>query len=249
MSALALATRQAGFDCRLLLRNGEQLLLTLAIPVVLLVLLTASEVVSLGQPEGVPRVDAALAGVLAVAVLSSAFASLAIATGFDRRSGALLLLATTPLSRVTILVARSLATLAVVAIQVTVLFAVAALLGWRPALGDVACALAFVLVGALSLGALGFALGGALRAEATLAVANAVFLVLLVAGGTALPTSSLPPAVAAVVSWLPSALLGDGLRQCLAGEAAPAGLGLSMLALCAWFAAGIVVARRTFRWD
>ncbi len=251
MSTWALTARQAGFDVRLLLRNGEQLLLTLIIPVVLLVLLTASDVVSLGQPPGVPRVDAALAGVLAVAVLSSAFTSLAISTGFDRRSGALLMLATTPLSRTTILAARSLATLLVVAVQVVVLFAVAALLGWRPAPGDVATALMLVLLGTLCLGALGFALGGALRAEATLAVANAVFLVLLVAGGTALPTTSLPAPVAAIVGWLPSALLGDGLRECLAGETGPGGLPLfvTAIALGAWMLAGILVARRTFRWD
>lgn len=251
MSAVALAARQAGFDVRLLLRNGEQLLLTLVIPVVLLLVLTASDVVSLGQPPGVPRIDAALAGVLAVAVLSSAFTSLAIATGFDRRSGAFLLLATTPLTRATILAARSMATLLVVALQVGLLFMVAAALGWRPDLGDVAATLILVLVGALSLGALGFALGGALRAEATLAVANAVFLILLVAGGSALPTSSLPGPLASVVAWLPSALLGDALRHCLASEAAqgPLALAVTLLALAAWMAVGVLVARRTFRWE
>lgn len=243
---LALAWRESAFELRLLVRNGEQLLLTVAIPIVVLVALTLTAAIPLGQPAGVPRVDAALAGSLAIAVLSSAFASLAIAVGFDRRSGALLMLATTPLSRLTILAARAMAALCVVALQSLLLVAVAAALGWRPSAGSLA-AIPVLVVGAASLGALGFALGGALRAEATLAVANGVFLLLLVAGGTALPPDALPGPVAAVVSWLPSALLGDALRSVLAGG--QASLAVCLTGLVAWAALGAVVARATFRWE
>lgn len=237
--------RQASFDLRLLLRNGEQLLLTLIIPVVLLIGLTLAPIVSLQVPDGVPRINAALAGVLAVAVLSSAFTSLAIGIGFDRRSGALQLLATTPLSRAGILSARALATLAMVLAQTILLLAVALALGWAPA--AIGGSLCFVVLGTISLGTCGLALGGWARAEATLAIANGIFVLLLLAGGTALPTSTLPPPVATVVGWLPTAALGDALRT-LMGSASGNLLRDAAILAC-WGVIGSVVALRTFRWD
>lgn len=241
---IGLVSRQAAFDLRLLVRNGEQVLLTLVIPIVLLLVLTLTPIVSV--PTDGARVNTALAGVLAVAVLSSAFTSLAISVGFDRRSGSLLMLATTPLSRASILLARSASTLVVVLGQAILLGIVAAALGWRPTVASL-LALVVVVMGALSLGALGFALGGAVRAEATLALANAVFLVLLLAGGTALPLSTLPSPMAAVVQWLPSAALGDALRTVLAGAAGALWIDVAVLVM--WGLAGVVVASRTFRWD
>lgn len=236
---------QAGSDIRLLLRNGEQLLLTILIPLGLLIGLTLATSLPLAVAPGATRIETALAGVLAVAALSSAFTSLAIGIGFDRRSGALLMLATTPLTRTSILAARSLATLVIVAGQAVVLAVAALALGWRPTLGSLG-GFAVLLLGAASLGALGFALGGAVRAEATLAIANAVFLILLVAGGTAWPTSSLPAPIAAVVSWLPSAALGDALRALLASG--PSSVPFDVLLLIVWGGVGTVVAARTFRW-
>ena len=241
---IGLVSRQAAFDLRLLVRNGEQVLLTLVIPIVLLLVLTLTPIISV--PTDGARVNTALAGVLAVAVLSSAFTSLAISVGFDRRSGSLLMLATTPLSRASILLARSASTLVVVLGQAILLGIVAAALGWRPTVASL-LALVVVVMGALSLGALGFALGGAVRAEATLALANAVFLVLLLAGGTALPLSTLPSPMAAVVQWLPSAALGDALRTVLAGAAGALWIDVAVLVI--WGLAGAVVASRTFRWD
>lgn len=246
MSRAALVTAQAGFDLRLVMRNGEQILLTILIPVVLLLGLTLTPLVTLDVPSGSARVDAALAGVLAVAVLSSAFTSLAISIGFDRRSGALLMLATTPLSRGAILVARCLATLLVVLLQVIVLSITALALGWRPGSGS-ALALVVIVVAALAFGALGFALGGAVRAEATLAVANGIFIVALLAGGTALPVSTLPGPLSAIAEWLPTAALGDALRCLLAG--ASGNVAVDMVILLAWGAAGALIAARTFRWD
>ena len=245
-STTRLILAQAAFDQRLLLRNGEQFLLTILIPTGLLIGLTLVTALPLSVAPGASRVEMALAGVLAVAVLSSAFASLAIGVGFDRRSGALLLLATTPLSRTSILIARSIATFATVLLQTVVLAVTALALGWRP---DSAAliALPILALGTLALGSLGFALAGALRAEATLAVANAAFLLLLVAGGTAWPTSSLPGPLAQIVALLPSAALGDALRAVLA--LGSANLLVSAVVLIAWTFVGTIVAKRTFRWS
>lgn len=243
---IGLLLLQSRFDLRLLMRNGEQFLLTVIIPTLLLVGLTVAPVVALDTPPGIPRVNSALAGVLSVAVLSSAFTSLAIGIGFDRRSGALLLLATTPLSRTAILVARAVATFVVVALQCILLLAIAALLGWRPSAALLGV-IAFLALGTASLGALGLALGGAVRAEATLAIANGLFLILLLAGGTALPLSTLPTPLAHVVSLLPTAALGDAFRSLLGGGSGS--LTFDAIVLVAWGAIGAVVARFTFRWS
>lgn len=239
---------QAAFELRLLLRNGEQLLLTLIIPVALLLGVTLVPAVPLDAAPGAARVPEALGGVLAVAIIASAFTSLAISVGFDRRSGALLMLATTPLSRSAILGARALATMAMVAIQALLLVVTAVALGWRP--GPSATALVpMCLLGTATFAALGFALGGAVRAEATLAVANATFLILVAVGGTTFPASDLPGPLATVVSWLPSAALGELLRWST-GAASGSGteLGVDVLLLVLWGAAGALVAGRTFRW-
>lgn len=239
---------QAGFELRLLLRNGEQLLLTVVIPVALLVGVTLVPAVPLETPTGAARVPEALGGVLAVAIIASAFTSLAISVGFDRRSGALVMLATTPLSRQGILGARALAALAMVAIQVVLLAITALALGWQPTSRALALPL-WVVLGTAAFAALGFALGGAVRAEATLAIANAAFLVLVAVGGTTFPASDLPGPLGAVVSALPSSALADLLRWSTGVVGTDAmGLVLDAVLVLAWGLAGTLIASRTFRW-
>ena len=239
---------QAGSELRLLLRNGEQLLLTLVIPVALLIGASLVPAVPLDAPAGSARVPVALGGVLAVAIIASAFTSLAISVGFDRRSGALVMLATTPLSRQAILGARALAALAMVVIQALLLGVTALALGWRPTASALALP-AWIVLGTAAFSALGFALGGAVRAEATLAIANAAFLVLVAVGGTTFPASELPGPLAGVVSMLPSSALADLLRWSTgAVGAGPVALVTDAALVLAWGVAGTLIAARTFRW-
>jgi ABC-2 type transport system permease protein len=226
-------------ELMLTLRNGEQLLLTLLIPLALLIGLTLVDVISL--PE--PRIDAVTPRVFALAVMSSAFTGQAIALGFDRRYGVIKRLAATALPRWLLVGGRLLACLAVVLGQLIVLGVVAAFLGWSPSVGGVLVALPVILLGTLAFGALGVLLGGALKAEVVLALANIVWLVLLLAGGVVVATTSLPAGVADVVRLLPSGALADALRQVLAEHTAPSAL--SLVVLVAWAAAGTALAART----
>lgn len=240
---------QARYDTRLTMANGEQILLTLIIPIgVLLGLLWATglSVLPEGADPTTPRIDLVLPGTLSVAVLSSSFASLAIGTGFDRRSGSLLLLATTPLSRAELLWARAVSTLSIVAGQVVILCLVAVAFGWRPEVRDL-LAIPLIVLGAFSLAACGVMIAGLLRAEATLALANGVFLVLLVAGGTAIPLSSLPAGLDVVAGLLPSGALAEALRWTLIDLSG--GVVLPVIVLIAWALVAAVITRRTFRWD
>ena len=246
MSAAAPPRRRvlsrAAFETRTLLANGEQLLVSLVLPALALVGLVATDVPDLG-PGG--RADLALAGVLALAVVSTAFTGQAIATGFDRRAGVLRQLGSTPLGRDGLLVGKVLAVLAVLTVQVVVLGALGVALGARPVVAGLAPALVSLILGAAAFVALALLLAGTLRAEAVLAVANLVWVVLL-GLGTLMATDRLPGGLGTVAAVLPSGALGDALRTSLVGGAWPWG---AWAVLLGWAVVAGAAALRWFRWS
>ena len=245
MSTAAPARRRvlarAGFETRALLANGEQLLVSVLLPALALVGLTVASVPDLGPG---PRADLATAGALALAVVSTAFTGQAIATGFDRRAGVLRLLGTTPLGRGGLLAAKGVAVLSVLAVQVVVLGALGLALGARPGAGGVLPTLVGLLLGSAAFVALALLLAGTLRAEAVLAVANLVW-VLLLGLGVLVPTDLLPGALATVAGLLPSGALGDAVRMSFVDGAWPWG---QWAVLVGWAVAGALLTRRFFRW-
>ena len=231
---------QARTEFVLTLRNGEQVLLTLLIPVGLLVGLTVLNVV----PVPNPRVDNVTPRILALAVMSTAFTGQAIALGFDRRYGVLKRLAATSLPRWSLVAGRLLAVLGVVLVQLVVLGAVAFALGWHVSPPGLAPAALLILAGTAAFGALGVLLGGTLRAEVVLAVANMVWLALVVAGGIVLSVHALPGPLSAIAAALPSGALAEGLRTALVTGITPwAAVGI----LVAWATAAGILAARTLR--
>ena len=243
---VAMVAAQARIETRLLLRNAEQLLLALVIP--LLVLIgghAAGGLLDLGPGR---RIDVLTPGVLALAVLSTAFTSVAISTGFERRYGVLKRLGATPLPRSGLLVGKAAAVLLVEALQLVLICLVAAALGWRPAGGWVAvpAVAALVLAGTAAFVALGLLMAGTLRAETTLAAANLVYLLLLAGGGVLVPLDQYPDGVQPVLQLLPTGALAEGLRETLSGDSLGAG---HVLVLLAWAVAAGAVAARTFQWE
>lgn len=233
---------QAGFEARTLLANGEQLLAALVLPSLALVGLVLAPFPDLGSGR---RVDLVAPGVLALAVISTAFTGQAIAIGFDRRSGMLRLLGTTPLGRDGLLAGRLLAVLVVEVVQLLVLGAIAAAYGWRPHAAGIPVAVVWLLLGTAAFVALALLLGGTLRAEGVLAVANLLW-VLMLGLGVVLPVERLPGAVAAVARLTPGGALGELLRSALLGTATP---WWALAVLVAWLAGGAAGAARWFRWD
>lgn len=234
---------QARFELATLLANGEQLLVSLVLPLGALVLAAYTSMPALGEGR---RIDLATPGVLALCVVSAAFTAQAIATGFDRRYAVLRLLGTTPLGRSGLLWGKAIATLGVEGLQWLVIGGVGLVLGWRPALAGLPAALLLLLVGTWAFVALALLLAGVLRAEGVLAVANLVWVVLLVGGGLIMPVAQLPGPWAVVGQWLPSAALGDGLRAAFGSGT----LDLrSLLVLGVWGAGATALAARSFRWS
>jgi ABC-2 type transport system permease protein len=227
-------------ELTLMLRNGEQLLLTMIIPVGLLVGLTQVNAVEVPGE----RVDFFVPGVLALAVMSTSFTGQAIATGFDRQYGVLKRLGATPLPRSTLLMAKTLAVLTVEALQVVLLSGIGFALGWDPA-GSVLPAVLFVVLGTAAFAGLGLLLGGTLPGLTTLAVANLLWFVLLALGGVVFPLEEYGGA-ADVLLYLPSAALADGLRTVLqTGDL----VWRDVLVLAAWAAAALSAASRWFKWE
>ena len=122
---------------------------------------------------------------------------------------------------------------------------VALALGWRPGLGSPGWALLLVVLGTAAFGAVGVLLGGSLRAELVLAVANIVWFVLLFAGGVLVPASALPGPLAVVVQLLPSGALAEGLRTALLGGTPALG---HIVVLIVWAVVAGGIATRTVRW-
>ena len=107
--------------------------------------------------------------------------------------------------------------------------------------------LAALLLGTVAFAGLGLLMAGTLRAEATLALANLLFLLCLVLGGIVLPLDRLPAGIAAVASILPPAALTEALAIGLGTTIADATEPLAVLA--GWAIVLAVLAARRFRWD
>lgn len=237
---------QARMELLLTSRRGENLLVTLVIPAVLLVFFAAVTVIPFGSAR---PVDFLLPGVLALAVISTGMVNLGIATAYERSYGVLKRLGGSPLSRTGLVVAKMLAVLAVEVVQVVLLAGIAVVaFGWSPGPGaSVPLAFAGLLLGTAVFSGIGLAMAGALRAEATLAGANGLFLVLLLLGGVILPIDHLPGPLEALARVLPASPLSDVLRI---GLGSGTGSALEpLVVLAAWAVGAVLVTVRTFRWE
>jgi ABC-2 type transport system permease protein len=236
-------TAQTRVEILLTVRRAESLLVTLAIPLGILVFFTKVDAVNttLAHP-----VDFLVPGVLALAVMSSAMVSLGIATGYERRYGVLKRLGSTPFTRAGLLSAKTLNVLALEVVQTVAIVVTGIALGWD-ASGGLIAAVGLLLLGTIAFAGIGMLLAGTLRAEANLAVANGLFLVLLFLGGMAYPLHKLPDALETFAKALPAAALSETLRGVLdKGASFPTG---ELVVLVIWAIAAPLAAARWFRWE
>lgn len=243
-AALRRLAAQSGAELSMTMRRGESLLLTLGIPEVLLVFFSEVHLLPTGTDHPVRFLAP---GILALAVMSTAFVNLSIATGFERGYGVLKRLGATPLGRPALLGAKIAAVLVVELVQAAVLVPVALGLGWRPSAGGAGVAVAVVVLATVGFGGLGLVLAGVLRAEVNLAAANGLWLVLLLVSGMLAPLSKLPGGLQAAAKVLPAAALADALHAALGVRAAVPGW--SWVVLAAWALGAPALAALTFRWE
>jgi ABC-2 type transport system permease protein len=233
---------QARAETLLQLRRGENLIVTLAIPLGILVFFAKVDAVS---TDFAHPVDFLVPGVLSLAVMAAAMVSLGIATGFERRYGVLKRLGSTPLSRGGLLVAKTATVLALEILQIVLVVAVGVAIGWHVPAGLVP-AVGLLLVGTVAFAGIGMLMAGTLRAEANLAAANGLFLLLLFLGGMAYPLAKLPTVMQDFAKALPAAALSETVRSVLSAQAFPAG---ELAVLVAWAVGAPLLAARYFRWE
>lgn len=225
-----------------LVRNSEQLTLSFLIPLAALLAMTLVRIADL--PE--PRVDTVTPGILALAIMSASFTSQAIITGFDRRYGVLKRLAATGFPRWLLLASKAGATLVIIVGQFILLCLVAWLaLDWRPR-GNPAWVVLLTVLGVATFIGLALLLGGTLRAEAVLGLANLIWLGLIGVGGVLIPLSGAPDWLEAIGVLTPAGALTEGLRTVLTDGGAPGMLSIGVL--LAWLAVGWLGTVRWFKW-
>lgn len=245
-SWLQMAIALARYELRLVMRRGEGLLITFVIPAGVLLIFSAFDV-SGGAEAGRP-VDRILPGAISLAVIAASLTSLAISTGYERAYGVIKRLGGSPAGTSVLVTSKTTSVIVVEIVQVLLLLAIAAgLLGWTAQSGTSAgLVLAGVLLGTVAFAGLGLLMAGTLRAEATLALANLLFLLSLVLGGIVLPLDRLPGPLATVAADLPPAALTHVLAVGLGG---PGDATESLVILAGWAVLLAVLAARRFRWD
>jgi len=237
-------TTQLQAEMNVVRRNGEQLLVTLGIPLLLLGFFSVVDVLPTNEKD---PVNFLVPGILALAVMSTSMVSLGIATGFERNYLVLKRLAATPLGTTRLIAAKTLSIAAVEAVQMILLILLGFLLGWSPQQANWALALCAVVLGTFAFAGIGLFLAGNLRGEVNLAATNGLYLVLLLIGGIVFPLDKLPSALSAMSRCLPTAALSDVLRNSLmsAGEHTTS----SWIVLLVWAIAAPLLAAKTFKWN
>lgn len=234
---------QARAEIRLTLSQGESLVVTLGIPLILLVGLDVVHVIPTGTRH---QITFLAPGILSLAIMATGLVSLAIATAFERSYGVLKRLGATPLGRPSLLAAKTTSIAVVEVIQAVVIVVVGVALGWHP-LGHVAEAVAAIVLGTIAFSGIGLFLAGALKAEVVLGLSNALYLVMLMLGGMVFPVSRLPGALHTVASLLPASALSQALVHSL-GTGGPVPI-FAWVVLVIWAIGAPVLAAFTFSWE
>lgn len=236
---------QTRIELAMTLRQGERVLVTLFIPILLLIFFSALKIIPTSAKES--ATDFLLPGVLALAIMAAGMVSLGIATAYERHYGVLKRLGSSPLPRSGLILAKVISVLVLELIQIILLVGVAVLFyGWRPG-GSLTLAVLAAILGTVTFAALGLAMAGGLRAEATLAGANALYLIFLLIGGGILPLDHLPGPLAGLSQLLPAAALTQALQgTMIAGQPFP---GSAFLILAIWAVIILAVAIKTFKWE
>ena len=241
MSALGTQVRT---EVALVRRNGEQLLVTLGIPLMLLGFFSVVDVLPTDTAESV---DFLVPGILALAVMSTAMVSLGIATGFERSYLVLKRLAATPLGTARLITAKTISIAIVEAAQMILLVSLGLVLGWSPTGANWFLAIVAVVLGTFAFAGIGLSLAGNLRGEVNLAATNGLYLVLLLVGGIVFPLDKLPAVMGDISKFMPTSALSDVLRETLMSSGV--NTGTSWLVLTSWAIATPLLAAKTFRWS
>lgn len=241
ISPVARTWKHAWWEFKLNIRHGEQLLLLVIIPMVVLITLTQTSVIG-GEKWDLVR---ALSASLSISTLAAGFTSLAISTAFERRSGTLLAMGTTPLTRIELVVGKGLSIFFLTLVSTAVLSITSIILGWRPS-PIALLVLPIILLGILSVSGVAFLLAGTCRAELVLALANGIFVMAMIFGGIIFQYGE--PMRNLVDLFPPSAIYSLLSYAFAPSELIEGSVFAPLIVLVIWAVAGNFIAARFFRW-
>ncbi len=226
-------------DLLITLRRGESVLLTFLIPLGLLFFVGWTGILGI-------EIETLVPGLFALSIISSAFVGLAVATGFERKYGVLKRLGATPVSRLTLILAKALSVAVIEVLQLALLWIVAAtVFDWAPDVRLLGLVAGLVL-GTVGPAGLAMLMAGRLRAEATLALANGLYFVFLGIGDVFVPADYLSDGVVALSNLLPAAPLAGLFRWATGAGEVTASV---WIVLAVWAIAAPLAASKTFRWE
>jgi len=233
--------RHSLWEFKLNIRNGEQILLLLVIPIIVIVALTQTSFIA-GKKWDIGE---ALAVSVSVSVLAAGFTSLAIATAFERRSGTLLAMGTTPLTRLELVVGKGFSIVYLAFVSTIGLVLIAVIIGWRPT-WSLVIVVPILILGILSVSGLAFLLAGTIRAEAVLALANSLFVIAILFGGMLVPYGG---TLGTISELFPPAALSTSMQIAFNPDSTQIkDLFIPLASLFAWALLGNLTAAKFFRW-
>lgn len=236
--ALRMMAAQGRMETILFLRHGEQQLLSVIIPLIMLFI--TARMPLLGDDASIAQI---FPMVLAIATTSSGFTGQAIALAFDRRYGALKRTGASGVPASTIIAGKVLAVTTMAALQTLLLGAAALALGWRADVPGVLLGLVILLIGVAAFTSLGMLMGGTLSSEMVLALGNLIWVVLVGLVGWVLYSQGLD--AAGWYNLIPSVALASGLTLAFDGSMP----WFQLLILLGWAAVATVAAVRWFRFE
>lgn len=237
-STATMALAQGRIEALLMLRHGEQQLLSIVIPVAMLFISATMPILgeSVSMDEIVPMI-------LAIAVTSSGFTGQAISLAFDRRYGALKRTGASGVPARIIILGKILGVLVMVLAQVVIITVVAAVLGWTTGLVGVVCGFLTLIVGVACFTSLGLLMGGTLTSELVLGLANLIWIILVGVVGFVLYSQGLVDA--GWWNFIPSVALASGFTDAFSGTIPV----LQLLILCLWAGTASAAALKWFRFE
>jgi ABC-2 type transport system permease protein len=242
---------QVGLHQRSFWRNPESAFFNFAMPLGVLLLFGATSANDAVPGRSDVRVlTLFVPGILAFGVVVVAYGNLAASLALQRSDGVLKRLRATPLPPMLYLGGQLVGTvLTALLISVATIAVGGAAFRALPRVDAIPQLVVVLALGIACFAALGIAISAAIpTADAAGAVTNGTYLPLAMVSGMFSASLHLPPGIDAVVGLFPLKALADGLRSTY--DPAASGLPVAnVLVLLAWTVAGLVLARRWFRWD
>lgn len=250
--AVSLTLRQARYQQKMFWRNAAAAMFTFLFPLMFLVIFsTLNGGERIKSRGGITFVTYFMPGILAFGIISATYTNLAIGTVFQREEGILKRIRGTPIPPWAFMAGNVLSSLAVgLLLTVITLFLGIVVYGVTYQAHTTLGLLAALVVGSACFCALGLAVSGFVpNADSAPAIVNFAVFPLVFVSGIFFPMDGAPAWLQNLAKAFPVRPLADALQYVFDPRTKGSGVnGVDLAVMGAWFLAGLVIARRSFRW-